>query len=56
VALRGAKKRMIGAAGAWGWDRKSPDIDLTPLVACTLALFGAMTTKRKPGRKAKVLI
>jgi hypothetical protein len=56
VALRGARKRMIGGAGAWGWDRKSPDIDLTPLVACTLALFGAMTTKRRPGRKAKVIV
>lgn len=56
AALAGARKRSIGNAGAWGWDRKSPDADLTPLVAVTLALFGAVTTKRKPGRRAKVLV
>lgn len=56
VALAGAKKRTIGTGGAWGWDRKAPDADITPLVAATLALFGAATSKRKPGRKARVLV
>lgn len=56
TALTGAKKRAIGNAGAWGWDRKSPERDITPLVAATLALFGAVTTKRRPGRKARVLV
>jgi hypothetical protein len=56
TAVAGAKKRLIGAAGAWGWDRKNPEVDITPLVAVTLALFGAMTTKRRPGRKAKVIV
>lgn len=56
VALAGAQKRAIGNAGAWGWDRKAPDVDITPLVAATLALFGAVTTKRKPGRRARVLV
>jgi hypothetical protein len=55
AALAGAKKRAIGNAGAWGWDRKAPDVDLTPLVAVTLALFGAATSKRRPGRKSCVL-
>lgn len=53
-ALAGAKKRPIGSAGAWGWDRKSVDLDITPLVVVTLAAFGVRTSKRKPGRKAKV--
>lgn len=54
-ALAGAKKRPIGLAGAWGWDRKRPEVDITPLVAVTLAYYGAQTSKRKPGRKAVLL-
>lgn len=49
-AVAGAKKRDIGQAGGWGWDRKSPDTDLTPLVAVTLALYGAMKAKPKKER------
>ncbi len=49
-ALAGAKKRGIGAAGGWGWDRRDASVDLTPLVAATLALYGVMTSKRKRGR------
>lgn len=47
-ALAGAKKRAIGQAGGWGWDRKDPDVNISPLVAATLARFGASVTK-KPG-------
>lgn len=47
AAVAGAKKRDIGQAGGWGWDRKDPSLDLTPLVAVTLALFGAMKAKPK---------
>jgi hypothetical protein len=25
---------------AWAWSRKSSAVDISPLVACTLALFG----------------
>jgi hypothetical protein len=46
VALLGAIKRPIGVAGGWGFDRSDPDIDICPLVAVTLALFGAETVKR----------
>jgi hypothetical protein len=55
-ALAAAKKRDIGYAGAWGWDRRKPEVDLTPLVAVTLAFYGAMTSKRRPGRKARVMV
>jgi hypothetical protein len=38
-ALDGAAKRPLG--DAWAWDRrKSSSADISPLVACTLALFG----------------
>jgi hypothetical protein len=47
TALAGAKKRAIGTAGGWGWDRKSPSTNLSPLVAITLAKYGADTVKKR---------
>lgn len=47
VAVGGATKRNIGTAGAWGWDRKSPAVDITPLVAVTLALWGRIVHGNK---------
>jgi hypothetical protein len=41
AAVAGARKRPIGAAGGWGWDRKDYSINLAPLVSVTLAKFGA---------------
>lgn len=43
TALLGARKRPIGTAGGWGWDRKDYSINLAPLVSVTLARFGATT-------------
>jgi len=40
-ALRGATRRPLG--DAWAWSRKSSNVDITPLVAATLALWGAVT-------------
>ena len=40
-ALAGATKLPVGKAGTWVWDRRSPEIDISPLVAATLALHGA---------------
>jgi hypothetical protein len=39
-ALAGADKRPLGEA--WGWDRRNTAIDITPLVAATLAVWGYM--------------
>lgn len=38
-AVAGASKRNIGQDGQWAWNRKQHDINITPLVAATLA-FG----------------
>jgi hypothetical protein len=35
AAIRGAQKRTL--ADAWAWDRKSSSVDISPLVAVTLA-------------------
>lgn len=41
AAIAGAKRRPLGEGFAW--DRKSPTIDITPLVAATNALYGYAT-------------
>lgn len=52
AALSGARKRPIGTAGGWGWDRKDYSINLAPLVSVTLARFGANTAApaKKPSQ------
>lgn len=47
-------KRKIGNSGGWGFEG-SDEVDPTPAEAAALAHFGAMTTKRRPGRKVRVL-
>lgn len=45
-AREGARKRAIGTAGGWGYDRKDPSVKIHPLVAVTLARLGAALTKK----------
>lgn len=40
AAIEGCAKRPLG--DAWAWDRKNSTVDISPLVACTLALWGSM--------------
>ena len=58
-AAGGVRKRAIGSAGGWGYDRREESpVDISPIVAMTLALFGALATKKRrrgEGRKAVVL-
>lgn len=46
TALAGARKRDINAEGRWAWNRKDATVDITPLVAVTLAAYG-LSVKRK---------
>lgn len=50
TAREGARKRAIGTAGGWGYDRKDPTTDIAPLVAITLARVAATITE-KPTKK-----
>lgn len=54
-ALEGARRRAIGKAGGWGWDRTDETVNIAPIVSMTLALFGATTTKpaAAPGRGSR---
>jgi hypothetical protein len=40
-ALTGAVRRPVG--DAFAWSRRSSGVDISPLVACTLALWGLKT-------------
>ncbi len=42
AAIKGAVKRPLGES--WAWSRKSSAVDISPLVAITLALWGSATT------------
>jgi hypothetical protein len=45
-AREGARKRPIGAAGGWGYDRRDASVNIAPLVAVTLARLAASMTKK----------
>lgn len=45
-----SERRPIGNKGAWGFGGPDP----CPVEACSLALWGVMTTKRNPNRKLRV--
>jgi len=47
-SLAGATKENFGPAGAWKWNRKSLDVDLSPLMSVTAAHFGAVKFAKKP--------
>lgn len=52
TALGAARKRPLG--DAWAWNRKNSASDITALVACTLALWGAQSsTVKRPVRSGK---
>lgn len=45
-AVRGAARRPLG--DAWAWSRKNSSVDISPLVACTLAHWGMFSGKLDP--------
>ena len=55
-SVANATKRAVGNAGGWSWNRRSTGADISPLVAVTLAHYGALTSTRKPGRKSRMVV
>jgi hypothetical protein len=45
-AREGARKRAIGTAGGWGYDRKDPTVRIHPIVAVTLARVAAAISEK----------
>jgi hypothetical protein len=54
--LAGARKRKIGDAGGWGWDRRDPSVNIAPLVSVTLARFGAVVNRPKVRDSGKLVV
>jgi hypothetical protein len=52
AAVAGARRRPIGDAGLWAWDRRDGSVFVAPLVAATLARFGAITAGRPRSNRA----
>ena len=52
TAVAGAATRKLG--DAWAWSRSSSAVDISPLVAATLALWGATTLEREAPAAAPV--
>ncbi|KFI97823.1 terminase [Bifidobacterium stellenboschense] len=55
-AVANATTRNIGQSGAVGWNKMGGDIDISPLVAVTLAAYGTTITKRNPNRRQEMMI
>ena len=49
----GAERRSIGNNGGWGF-QSTEEVDASLIESCCWAHWGAMTTKRRPGRKSVV--
>lgn len=55
VAVSVARKRPV--AGAWAWNRKDENSDITPVVSATLALWGAQKDDvRRPQRSVRKVV
>ena len=52
-AREGARKRAIGTAGGWGYDRKDPSVNIAPLVAVTLARVAATINEKPTGEPSR---
>lgn len=57
-AREGARKRAIGKAGGWGYDRSDPSVDIAPLVAVTEARLAASMIKKRSNepKKSRVVV
>lgn len=58
-AVAGARKKTLGDAGGFKWDRKALDVEITPLVAANCAWFGAVKSasrRKKSSGGGKVLV
>jgi len=46
-ALDGARRKILNDAKAWKWSKQSSTVDISPLVAVTLALWASQTTQKR---------
>ncbi len=49
-SVDGARRRPVGDSGGWAWDRRDGPMPVSPLVAASLAHYGAVAHGRRPSR------
>lgn len=55
-AVDGARRRPVGDAGGYAWDRRDGSVAVSPLVAASLAHYGALAHGRRPRKPQKVTV
>jgi hypothetical protein len=55
-AILGARRRPIRDAGGWALDRSDPTQSIYPIVAATLALYGATSHRRSRTNTGRVVV
>lgn len=55
-AVDGARRRPIGDAGGYGWDRRDGTVAVSPLVAASLAHWGAIAHGKRPRKPQKIVV
>jgi hypothetical protein len=55
AAVDGARRRPVGDAGGYAWDRRD-GTPVSPLVAATLAHYGAAAHGRPPSKPGRIVI
>ena len=53
-AVAGARRRPIGDAGGWGFDRRDEMVAIAPVVAASLARYGAAAHGRRPSKPGRI--
>lgn len=55
-AVDGARRRPIGDAGGYAWDRRDGSTAVSPLVAASLAHYGAVAHGRRPRKPQRIVV
>jgi hypothetical protein len=56
AAVDGARRRPVGDVGGYAWDRRDAAVAVSPLVAATLAHYGAVSHGRRPAKPRRVVV
>lgn len=56
LAVDGARRRPVGDAGGYAWDRRDGLTAVSPLVAASLAHWGAAAHGRRPKQKQRIVV
>ncbi|MCH9642661.1 MAG: hypothetical protein K0U70_03920 [Actinomycetia bacterium] len=56
AAVDGARRRPVGDAGGYAWDRRDGLVAVSPLVAASLVHWGAAAHGRRPRTQQRIVV